>query len=286
MSFTFVDSHVHFWDPTRLTYPWLAEVPAIAGAHTPAGLRRETVAARPAQLVFVQADCTDGFAEVEWIGRLAAAEPRLTAMVAHARMDAGRATTQAIAALRRNPLVRGVRHLIQGETDPRFCLRPEFVAGIRQLGAAGLTFDLCCRHHQLAAVTGLVRLCPETTFVLDHAGKPGIRAHQLDPWRADLAALALRPNVVSKLSGLVTEADPARWTLDDLQPYAAHLLATFGASRLLFGSDWPVVKLAGGYPRWLDAVRTLVAPLPVADQAAIFAANARRIYRLHDSVSP
>jgi L-fuconolactonase len=284
MSFAFVDAHVHFWDPPRLAYPWLADVPAIAGVHTPADLSRESAAAGPAEMVFVQADCTDGLAEVEWIEQLAAAEPRITALVAHAPMAAGPATTRAIATLRRHPLVRGVRHLIQGETDPRFCLRPEFVAGVRQLGSAGLTFDLCCRHHQLAAVTELVRLCPQTTFILDHAGKPGIRTHQLDPWRADIATLATLPNVVGKLSGLVTEADPAHWTPGDLQPYVAQLLATFGAGRLLFGSDWPVVKLAGGYARWLDTVRRLLGHLPAAAQSAIFSANARRLYRLHDSV--
>ena len=186
----------------------------------------------------------------------------------------------ALAGLRARPLVRGIRHLIQGEKDPGFCLRPAFVAGVRAVGAAGLVFDLCIRHHQLRAVTDLVQACPETRFVLDHAGKPDIRGRVLDPWRADIATLARLPNVACKLSGLVTEADPARWTVEDLRPYVEQLLGTFGAGRLLFGSDWPVVKLAAPYARWLDAALALLEPLPPAQRQAVLADNARREYGL------
>ena len=279
MSFTYVDSHVHFWDQRTLPYPWLVEVPAIAGPHTPETLRQEAAPNQPTQIVFVECGAP-WLDEVKWIEQLAAREPRITGLVAKLMVNEGAVTTAGIAELRRHPLVRGVRHLIQHEPDPRYCATPEFVAGVQQLGAAGLSFDLCCFHHQLAAVVELVGRCPDTRFILDHFGKPGIKAGLLDPWRDHIRALAARPNVDCKLSGLITEADHAGWTIDQLRPYVDHVLATFGPSRLLFGGDWPVAKLAGAYPRWLDTARQLVSHVSPDGQDAIFASNARRAYRL------
>jgi len=275
----FTDAHVHFWDQGNLPYPWLATVPAIAGRHTPDELRTESAAASPQRIVFVECGAP-WLHEVQWIEQLAAREPRIAGLVAKIAVDAGAPTIAALAELKKHPLVRGVRHIIQDERDPGFCLRPEFVAGVSQLGAAGLSFDICCRHHQLAAVVELVRRCPQTSFILDHAGKPGIRDGLLDPWRAHLRELAALPNVACKLSGLVTEADPARWTTEQLRPYVAHLLETFGPARLLFGGDWPVVKLASIYARWLETAQTLLAPVSSIETAAIFHHNATRFYRL------
>lgn len=279
MSFTFIDSHVHFWDQQTLSYPWLVEVPAIAGRHTPEELQQEAGAAMPAQIVFVEcgAPWRD---EVKWIEQLATREPRITGIVAKTEMNAGPATTAAIAELQRHPLVRGVRHLIQDEPDPRYCVTPEFIAGVQQLSAVGLSFDLCCRHHQLPAVIELVCRCPDTRFILDHFGKPGIKAGLLDPWREHIRSLAALPNVNCKLSGLITEADHTAWTIDQLRPYVDHVLAAFDTSRVLFGGDWPVARLAATYPRWLDTARQLVSHVSPAGQDALFAGNARRAYRL------
>jgi L-fuconolactonase len=275
----FIDTHVHFWDRQVLPYPWLSEVPAIAGRHTPAELQAEAGAGRPDQIVFVECGAP-WLDEVKWVEKLAAREPRITGIVAKCMMNEGPATTAAIAELRRHPLVRGVRHLVQHEPDSGYCARPEFIAGVHQLGPAGLSFDLCCFHHQLPAVIELVRNCPGTRFILDHFGKPGIRVGLLDPWREHIRTLAALPNVDCKLSGLITEADHAGWTLEHLQPYVDHVLATFGPARLLFGGDWPVVKLAGTYVRWLDTARQLVSHVSPEGQAAIFGGNARRVYRL------
>jgi L-fuconolactonase len=279
MSFPFIDTHVHFWDQQTLPYPWLAEVPKIAGRHTPAELHTEAGANFPEKIVFVECGAP-WLDEAKWVARLAAAEPRIAGIVAKCMMNEGAATVANLAELKRLPLVRGVRHLTQHEPDPDFCARPEFIAGVRAVGAAGLSFDVCCFHPQMPAVVRLVRACPDTRFILDHCGKPGIRAGLRDPWRAHLAELAALPNVDCKLSGLITEADHAAWRPADLKPYVDHALATFGSGRMLFGGDWPVAKLAGAYPRWLEVARELVAHLSAADQEAIFRRNAERIYRL------
>lgn len=279
MSVAFIDTHVHFWDQRQLPYPWLVEVPAIAGPHTPAELRAEAAGHLPEKIVFVECGAP-WLDEVKWVEQLAATEPRIAGIVAKCMVNEGATTLAKLAELKKHPVVRGVRHLVQHEPDVDFAARPEFIAGVRAVGAAGLSFDLCCFHHQLPAVVRLVRACPDTRFILDHFGKPGIRAGLLEPWRAHLAELAALPNVDCKLSGLITEADHQAWTPADLKPYVDHALATFGPGRLLFGGDWPVAKLAGAYPRWLDTARALVSHLPVADQDAIFRRNALRVYRL------
>jgi L-fuconolactonase len=279
---SFVDAHVHFWDGARMPYPWLADVPAIAGAHTPVELAREAGALLPDAIVFVEAavDPARALDEVEWVETLAAREPRIAAIVAQVAVDRGVETEAALGALAGRALVRGVRHNLQDYADPGHCLRPAFIDGVRAVGARGWTFDLCVRHAQLPACTALVRACPETTFVLDHAGKPYIRGGVLDPWRKNVAALAGLPNVVCKLSGLVTEADPATWTPAALAPYVDHLLSCFGPGRLLFGSDWPVVNLAANYTRWLETALDFLAPLSENERAGIMSQNTRRIYRL------
>lgn len=276
--FRFTDSHVHFWDRDRMPYTWLHEVPAIWDRHTPAHLHQEAGPGLPEKIVFVECGAPP-FDEVAWIEELAATEPRIRAIVAKIAINAGSQTTADLARLRGYPLVRGVRHLFEHEV-PDYCARPEFIAGVRQLVGAGLSFDLCCKHPQLPAIIELVRQCPEVSFILDHGGKPGIRAGLLDPWREHIRTLASFPNVVGKLSGLVTEADHVHWTPEQLRPYVTHLLETFGPARLLFGGDWPVAKLACGYLRWLELAQRFTAHLPAADQAAIFEGNAARIYRI------
>ena len=282
MASEFTDAHVHFWDPSLRRYPWLAEVPSIGGAHGPAELTREAGDCAPSRVVFVQADCerTSAMDEVKWVESIAGDGPRVAAIVAFAPMDAGPGTHAALGALASHPLVRGVRHLIQGEGDPQFCLSPEFVKGVRECGRLGLSFDLCVRHFQLAAAAELVKRCPETLFILDHAGKPDLRSNLPDAWRTHIDSLARCTNAVCKVSGLVTEAGPAALDSERFIPTISHLLDAFGPSRLLFGSDWPVVKLAAPYRTWFHMARKLLSHLPAADQAAIFNENAGRVYRL------
>ena len=279
---SFVDAHVHFWDGAHLPYPWLAEVPALAAPHTPAELAVAAAARPPEAIVFVESAVAPAHAldEVRWIEALAARGAAIGAIVAQVAVDRGAETEAALAALDGHARVRGVRHNLQDEPDPDYALRAAFVAGARRVGARGWTFDLCVRHPQLPACAALARACPETMFVLDHAGKPDIRRGLLDPWRAHMTELGRLPNVVCKLSGLVTEADPATWTAETLRPYVDHLLSCFGPGRLLFGSDWPVVNLAANYHRWLETALAFLAPLSAAERAAVMSENARRIYRL------
>lgn len=262
-----------------MPYTWLHEVPSIWDRHTPENLHREAPEQLPDKIVFVECGAP-WLEELKWVEQLASAEPRIRGIVAKATVNAGKQTSADIAALRQHPLVRGVRHHFEQEKDPDYCARPEFIGGVSELAAAKLNFDICCKHPVLPAVIELVRRCPEVQFILDHAGKPGIRAGLLDPWRDHIRTLSKFPNLVCKFSGLVTEADHRHWTTAQLRPYVDHLLEAFGPFRLLFGGDWPVAKLASDYLRWLDTARELVAGCTADEQLMIFQRNAERVYRI------
>ena len=279
-SLALVDTHVHFWDRARLDYPWLAEVPSIAASHVPADYWRETAAHEVQQLIFVEGDCAPAQArqENDWALELAAEDPRIAAAVAQIVIDAGAETARDLHVLAGRPLVAGVRHLIQGQADPDYCLRPTFVQGVSRLADLDLNFDLCIKHTQLPATIRLVEQCPEVRFVLDHLGKPDVRGHALDPWQEQLGALAAHPNVWCKLSGLLTEADHANWQPADFAPYLAHALEVFGADRLLFGSDWPVCRLAGSFSAWVALVQSALASLTPDQQDGVFRRNAGVCY--------
>ncbi|GAB4441788.1 MAG: amidohydrolase [Anaerolineae bacterium] len=276
-----VDSHIHFWDPANLQYDWLAEVPAINKAFTPAELLAQAAAVNLEKIVFVQCDCVpeQSIREVEWVSALAHAEPRLRGIVAFAPLEQGATVRRQLQALARFPLVKGIRRLIQSE-GPGFCLQPDFVRGVQLLPEFGYSFDICVLHHQLGDVLQLVAQCPETNFVLDHIGKPGIKTRLLEPWQTQISQLATYPNVWCKISGLVTEADLHNWTAQDLQPYIDHIIAAFGIDRVMYGGDWPVSLLATTYQNWLETLATAVADLPEADQKKLFSQNAEYFYRL------
>lgn len=176
--------------------------------------------------------------------------------------------------------LKGIRHQVQGEPDPDWLLRPDVLRGLTAVAEAGLVYDLVVLPHQLPACAKAAARLPRLTFVLDHLGKPPIASGALDPWAADLRALAALPNTVAKLSGLVTEADLAAWTLDDLRPYADTALEVFGPGRLMFGSDWPVCTLAASYGDVVETARQLIAGLGESERTQILEGTAIRVYRL------
>ncbi|MEU1257196.1 amidohydrolase family protein [Streptomyces chartreusis] len=176
--------------------------------------------------------------------------------------------------------LKGIRHQVQGEADPEWLLRADVRHGLAAVAEAGLVYDLVVLPHQLPACVKAAAGLPELTFVLDHSGKPPIASGNLEPWTCDVRALAALPNTVCKLSGLVTEADLANWTVTDLRPYADAVLEAFGPGRLMFGSDWPVCTLAATYGEVLAATAELTAELSAAERAQVFEGTAARVYGL------
>ena len=177
-----------------------------------------------------------------------------------------------------NPLLRGVRHVVQSEPDDHFMQRDDFMRGIAALAEFGLTYDILIVARQLPSAIELARTFPAQRFVLDHIAKPDIRSGALQPWARDIEALAACGNVSCKLSGMVTEADWRRWTPADFAPYVEQVTACFGPERLMFGSDWPVCTVAGDYARVRALAEVHLGPLNADERDAVFGGNAARIY--------
>jgi L-fuconolactonase len=277
-----VDTHVHFWDPRSMRYPWLEQIPVLGRPFLPDDYVAATSGLPIEKLVVVECDCdrAESVREREYFARLAESERRIAGIVAFVDLTCGSEVERAVDAAARSPCVKGIRHNIQGE-PPGFCLQPSFVAGVRSVGERGLVFDLCVTHDQLDDVIALVRSCPGTRFVLDHCAKPAIRDLAREPWGVNLARLAELENVVAcKISGLLTEADHRRWRAEDVLPYAMHVADCFGAKRVMYGSDWPVLTLAGEYLDWLDLTQHLTASWSDVDRNAFYRDNAVGVYGL------
>ena len=281
-NFPIVDTHLHLWDVGRLRYPWLASVPMLNRNHLIEDYRRACGPVQVAKMVFLQCECdfAQFQAEADWVTEVARADPRISGIVPWAPLEQGEGAGEALSRLAANPLIKGVRRIIQFEADQEFCLKPDFVRGVQALHAHGLSFDLCINHRQLANTIKLVRQCPNVRFVLDHIGKPDIKAGLLDPWRAALRELARMENVCCKLSGLVTEADFAKWQPADLKPYLDHVVDCFGFDRVMFGGDWPVSTQATDYPRWVTTLDDALRGCSDDELRRVYVRNAEKFYRV------
>lgn len=282
--FPIIDSHVHLYDPGVIDFPWMEDVPALQRAHLPADFTEANGAVSVDALVFLEVDAGPGrhMDEARFVENLAREFAPLKGMVASMPLETGpeavAADLEEYAAM---PLARGVRRLVERHPDePGWAIRNSFVAAVQSLPAHGLTFDLCIKHHQFDDAIALVSRCPDVSFVLDHIGKPGIAAGEREPWWSDIATLASAPNVMCKISGVVTEADHANWTYDDVAPYIARAIDVFGFDRVMFGGDWPVSTLASTYPRWVETVDRVVAGASADELRKLYRLNAARFYRL------
>jgi L-fuconolactonase len=277
-----IDAHVHFFAKPALRYGWLAEVPAIDRPYGLADFDADCTGVLVERLVFVEAAVDPGLhlAEARHVQAMADADPRIAAIITHAPVEKGGAVEDELDALARLPRLRGIRRLIQGAPDPGFCLEPDFLEGVKRVGARGLTFDLCVKSWALGYVLELARRCPQVNFVLDHIGKPDIRHGLVEPWRQLLRELGALPNVTCKLSGVITEARQPDWTVEQLRPYVWHAIDCFGFDRLMYGSDWPVGALSHRYADWVAILEELIAGCTAAERSALFHDTAARVYGL------
>ncbi len=273
-----IDAHQHFWRYSPAEYGWIDDaMAAIRRDFLPDDLAAEIADVPVDGVISVQACHT--IAETEWLLSMATTHPWIRGVVGWVPL-ADPSVLPLLERLAANPKLRGIRHVLQAEADA-YMDRADFNAGLAQLHRLQLVYDILIYHHQLPAAIRLVDRHPNQVFVLDHIAKPDVRGGTLQPWATNLAELARRPNVFCKLSGIVTEADYAAWSYEQIRPYMETALAAFGPERMMFGSDWPVCRVATSYANWVHTVERFAAPLSASEQQALFAGSAVRAYRLN-----
>jgi L-fucono-1,5-lactonase len=276
-----VDSHQHFWDLEQFEYPWMTDdlrvlrrnfgpddLQPLLARH---GVDRSVVVQATSSVdetrylleVAARTDFVSGV-----VGWLDLADPCVGAVVADLRDGEG------------GPFLAGVRHQVHDEADPDWLLRDEVQRGLGELAAAGLAYDLLVRTRELPAALRTARAQPGLRLVIDHIAKPRIDEGELEAWARAMAPFAGLDNVYCKLSGMVTEADWARWKPAELVPYVERVLDWFGEDRLMFGSDWPVCLLAASYGEVMDALDGALGPLGGSARAKIYGGNAVAFYQL------
>ncbi|GGT84737.1 MULTISPECIES: amidohydrolase family protein [Streptomyces] len=283
-----VDAHHHVWDLSVRDQDWITgpELAPLRRDFSLADLTPEARAAGVSGTVLVQTITMPE--ETPELLAMAARSDLVTGVVGWTDLTAPD-VADTLAGMCAGPggehLV-GMRHQVQGEPDPRWLVRPEALRGLTAIAEAGLVYDLVVKPHQLASAVEAAQCLPGLTFVLDHLGKPPVASGELSPWAEQTRRLAALPNTVCKLSGMVTEADWASWTVDDLRPYAGTVLDAFGPGRLMFGSDWPVCRLAATYAEVVAAARDVTAELSPAERRDVFTGTAVRTYGLTITAPP
>jgi L-fuconolactonase len=277
-----LDAHQHFWRISRGDYGWLT--PALAAIHRDFGPEDLQPSLRLHAIdgtILVQAAST--VAETRWLLEVAENARFVRGVVGWCDFEQVSAAA-AIDELAATMSLVGLRPMVQDIADDDWLLRPAIARALSALEAHRLVFDALVLPRHLSRLRVVVDRHPDLSFVIDHGAKPpiadGWASASLDAWRAGIAELAARANTLCKLSGLVTEAGDG-WTVRQLQPVVDHLLQCFGSDRLLWGSDWPVVNLAGSYDSWTDASERLLHALSADERAAVFGGNAARTYLTH-----
>jgi L-fuconolactonase len=270
-----IDAHHHLWTLARGDYGWLT--PALAPIYRDFSLSdlAPHIAKSGIQgTILVQAAPTE--AESMFMLGIAEGSEVVRGVVGWIDFDADDAASR-IKALAAQKLLVGLRPMVQDIADDDWLLRPHLAPLLAAMTRQGLVFDGLVLPRHLPRLLDVIDRHSDLQFVLDHCAKPHLATGEITQWKQHIAEIAKRPNTVCKLSGLVTEAK-ADWQIADLRPAVNHVRDCFTPQRLLWGSDWPVVNLAGGYDRWFAATESLLADLAPAEKADVLGGNAGRVY--------
>lgn len=278
-----IDAHFHSWQLDRGDYGWLTpQTGVIYRDVTINDWAREAGRHGVHAGVLVQAAPTE--AETDWLLARAAEDPRVLAVVGWTDLLAPEAVAR-VEALSQQPLLKGLRPMLQDLPDPRWIEQPALAPALQAVAETGLVFDALVKAEHLPSILRLALRHPGLRIVIDHGAKPAIGRRQWQPWADDLARIASDTAAVCKLSGLLTECGGPT-APGQVAPWADHLLEHFGPDRVLWGSDWPVLELAAPYERWWAETQTLLAPLNDVQRQAVLGGNAARVYGLRASAVP
>ena len=273
-----IDSHQHFWNYDPAEYDWIDDsMQTIRSDFLPGNLEQTIGAAGVGGVITVQA--RQSLTETGWLLEMARQHSFIKGVVGWLPL-CNRDIEQLLGRFADEILLKGLRHVIQGEPDPEFMFRSDFNNGVTLLKKYQLVYEILVVERQLPNTIRFVDKHDEQVFVLDHIAKPLIKSNILSPWKENIQELAKRQNVSCKISGMVTEADISAWTASQLRPYFDVVLEAFGPDRLLFGSDWPVCLVATTYQQWIELVRENISTFSASEQTKIMGGNAARIYNI------
>ncbi|HTN21438.1 MAG TPA: amidohydrolase family protein [Pelobium sp.] len=273
-----IDAHQHFWifDPVRDS--WINdEMSAIRRDFLPEDLKPILTEHGFDGCVAVQADQTE--AQNDFLLTFATQNDFIKGVVGWVDLQNPQ-IEERLSYYAGNAKMKGFRHILQGESQRDFMLRPAFVNGISLLEKYNFTYDVLIFPDQIKFSEKLVKAFPNQKFVIDHIAKPEIKNQKIDDWKKDITAIAQYENIFCKVSGMVTEADFNRWKPEDFTPYLDVVFEAFGTKRLIYGSDWPVCNVAGGYSKALNILHIYTQQLTENEQALFFGDNANLFYNL------
>ena len=276
-----VDSHQHFWDLSKFDYPWMGDGDSVLKQnHLPEMLKPQMDEAGVDRTVIIQA--VSSIDEAFWLLDLADVNEWIAGVVAWVDLQSPTVGDD-LDALQKREKFCGIRHIWHDEPNDDWILGPAVLEGLRELARRDIAYDLLVRPQHLKYVPPLLEAIPDLRTVVDHIAKPNIAERLMEPWATELAIIASNPSVYCKFSGMVTEANHDNWTVGDLVPYADRIVEMFGYDRMMFGSDWPVSRLASQYPRTFRSYVEALGDLPIDDFAKVFGGNAERFYGLDAS---
>lgn len=273
-----IDAHQHFWHYHPHTHSWISDDMAMLKKDfLPADLEKLLVQNDFQGCVAVQAAQREE--ETGFLVELSKNHPIIKGIVGWVDLRA-RDIEERLSYFFNTPIIKGFRHVVQDEPDDQFMLRSDFKNGLGHLEKHGFTYDILIFPKQLGAALKTIKEFPHQKFVVDHIAKPPIKTGEIAAWKRTLQSIAAHDNVMCKLSGMVTEADWSSWTYNDLHPYMDVVLDAFGPERVMFGSDWPVCRLAAEYHDVLNVVREFIGTLSFYEQEKILGLNAINFYDL------
>jgi L-fuconolactonase len=277
-----IDSHHHIWDLAVRDQDWITgeELQPIRRNFLMADLREAISGSGIDKTVLVQT-VTD-YAETPELLAVAESDELVVGVVGWLKIDAPDAIEQLhkYLDLPGANYLKGIRDIAQDHIDPNYLAREQSIRNVQKLGALGITYDLLTKTPELPAAIEMVKACPDVQFVMDHISKPYIAKQEMQPWKKLISELASFPNVVCKISGLVTEANWNNWQVKDFLPYTDHLLEIFTPARLMFGSDWPVATLAASYSEVVELAESLTAGLSISEGESFWSQTAIHAYNL------
>tara|TARA_B100000519_G_scaffold202995_1_gene223486 strand:+ start:14753 stop:15589 length:837 start_codon:yes stop_codon:yes gene_type:complete len=272
-----IDSHQHFWEINKFNYSWMDQKSPLRKDFVPNDLEKLIKENQIDKTIIVQA--VPSTEETYWLLEMAENYDFIAGVVGWVDLTDPK-IEKTLNILQENQFFKGVRHLWETDEDPEWIINSGAIRGLKVIAERNLTFDFLARPNNLIYIPKIMNLVPNLRAVLDHIGKPEIAEKKIQPWLNDIRKISSIDNVFCKLSGMITEANQKNWRVEDLKPYVHHVLALFGADRIMFGSDWPVCTLAGQYKDVKNSFDEILKDLDLKSKNKIFGENASKFYKI------